>query len=456
MLIILSDIHIGDGTCGQSVSSGAFRLFAARLKELAFNASWHADGSYHPLDSVDILLLGDTLEVQHSTLWLDKAVGEPGYVRPWTDRQAPEFAAKIDAITQAVLQNNAESIAILKALTQPGGLTLPPTNSQGHPDLKASDQLPVRVRLHYMIGNHDWYYHLPGSAFDAIRHRIVEAFGLHNSDQLFPYELKESVELQDLLSSYGVYAQHGDMFDPLNFDKNRGRDFPSLGDAFAVEILNRFPDEVTRQMGSELPPALIESLRELVNVRPILATPLWIYGQLRQNGISPALQKKLKHLWDEMCNEFLALPFVQTYDKPFKLDMVDGLELAIRFTNQVSFQTIDDLVVWIREKFSSQETTFARHALKEEAFLHRTAQFIVYGHTHHAEIVPLDTFPTAKRLTSQIYLNSGTWHTYFDLAVSKPNEQKFVPYQVLTYLAFYKDDKRGGRRFETWSGAFSD
>ena len=106
MLIILSDIHIGDGTCGQSVSSGAFRLFAARLKELAFNASWHADGSYHPLDSVDILLLGDTLEVQHSTLWLDKAVGEPGYVRPWTDRQAPEFAAKIDAITQAVLQNN--------------------------------------------------------------------------------------------------------------------------------------------------------------------------------------------------------------------------------------------------------------------------------------------------------------------------------------------------------------
>lgn len=209
-------------------------------------------------------------------------------------------------------------------------------------------------------------------------------------------------------------------------------------------------------MGSELPPALIESLRELVNVRPILATPLWIYGQLRQNGISPALQKKLKHLWDEMCNEFLALPFVQTYDKPFKLDMVDGLELAIRLTNQVSFQTIDDLVVWIREKFSSQETTFARHALKEEAFLHRTAQFIVYGHTHRAEIVPLDTFPTAKRLTSQIYLNSGTWHTYFDLAVSKPNEQKFVPYQVLTYLTFYKEGKRGGRRFETWSGAFSD
>ena len=456
MLIILSDIHIGDGTCSESVSSGAFRLFASRLKELAFNASWHADGSYHPLDSVDILLLGDILEVQHSTLWLDKAIGEPGYVRPWTDPQAPEFAAKIDAITRAVLQNNTESVAILKALTQPGGLTLPPAGSQRQPDLKAPDQLPVRVRLHYMVGNHDWYYHLPGSAFDAIRHRIGEAFGLHNSDQLFPYELKESVELQDLLNSYQVYARHGDMFDTLNFNKNRDRNSSSLGDAFAVEILNRFPDEVTRQLGSELPPALIESLRELVNVRPALATPIWICGQLRQNGISPALQKKLKQIWDEMCNEFLALPFIQEYDKSFKLDIIEGLELAIRLENQFSFNTINDIVVWIRKKFGSEETTFARYALKEEAFLNRTAQFIVYGHTHHAEIVPLDTFPTAKRLTSQIYLNSGTWHTYFDLAVCEPKEQKFVPYQVLTYLAFYKGGTRGGRRFETWSGAFSD
>ena len=39
---------------------------------------------------------------------------------------------------------------------------------------------PVSVRLHYMVGNHDWYYHLPGPAFEAIRQEIVEAFGLSN------------------------------------------------------------------------------------------------------------------------------------------------------------------------------------------------------------------------------------------------------------------------------------
>ncbi len=114
--------------------------------------------------------------------------------------------------------------------------------------------------------------------------------------------------------------------------------------------------------------------------------------------------------------------------------MVDGLELAIRLTDRFSFKTIDDIVVWARRKFNPEEITFARHALKEEAFLDRAAQFIVYGHTHHHEIVPLDSFPGSPRPTNQIYLNSGTWHTYFDLATYKPAEQKFIPYQVLTYL----------------------
>ena len=33
MLVIMSDIHLGDGTCSLSVASDAFHLFVARLKE---------------------------------------------------------------------------------------------------------------------------------------------------------------------------------------------------------------------------------------------------------------------------------------------------------------------------------------------------------------------------------------------------------------------------------------
>jgi UDP-2,3-diacylglucosamine pyrophosphatase LpxH len=466
MLIIISDLHLGDGTCGKSISASAFHLFSDRLRELAINASFRTGDLYRPIETVDILMLGDILEVLHSTRWLDTERDQPGYVRPWTDFRAPEFAATLDAITTDVLANNEDAIATLRGLTQPGGLTIPPAASDGTLDRDAVEQ-PVQVRLHYMIGNHDWYYHLTGPAFDKIRKKIIAAFGLSNPPTLFPYELSESGELVRLLNRYGVYAQHGDFYDSFNFpqasnisdlkDPSKKRDASSLGDVFAVEILNRFSVEAKREFKDKLSPELIESLSELVNVRPALATPLWISSQLRQNNVGAEEQAALKNLWDRLCKEFLKQPLVRQADKKWELDIVDILKLAVEVTDHISFKAIDDLVVWARKKFSAEEEIkFSSHALKEKAFQDRAAQFIVYGHTHHHEIVPLDSFPALPHPTNQMYINSGTWHTYFDLAVYKPEEQKFIPYQVLTYLSFFKDDERDGHRFETWSGAFSD
>ena len=456
MLIVISDLHLVDGTCGKPISASAFQLFAARLNELAFNASWRADKRYRPLDGIDILLLGDILDPLHSTLWLDKSPGEPGYVRPWTDIHAPEYAAKVQAITQAILKYNAEAIETLRHIAEGQFIRLPTATSRGRGALNTKEQVTVPVRIHYMIGNHDWYYHIPGQVFDRIRQEIIKALGLANPNSPFPHEVKDSETLQRLFTSYKIYAQHGDLYDSFNYCRNRGRNATTLGDAFSIEVLNRFPVVAQKRLGQELLPGIIEGLRELVNVRPALATPLWISGQLRQNNISLADQKKIKKVWDDISDEFLSLPFMRAADKKFKLDIVDGLELIVKLTDRFSFKDIDDVVVWIRKQFWSGEITFAKHALKDEAFLDRTAQFIVYGHTHHHEIVPLDSIPSMPRPTNQMYMNSGTWHTYYDLAVFKPEEQKFVPYPVLSYLSFFKEDEREGRRFETWSGAFSD
>ncbi len=456
MLIIASDIHLGDGTCGKTISASAFRLFIDRLRELAFNASWRADGKYLPVEQIDILLMGDILDPLHSTAWLAKANTEAGAVRPWTDNQAPEYAATIKAITSKILKNNSQAIGLFKGITSEAGLSLPEATKSAQPDTNHKARHPVRVQIHYMVGNHDWYYHLPGRAFDAIRKEIILALGLANPYGPFPHELHESSELQNLLASYEVIAQHGDRYDPLNFRKEKGRNAASLGDAFVVEIINRFSLEVERRLKEDLPAGTMEALHELANVRPLLATPLWIGSQLRQNKIRPAIQIKLKEIWDEVCSEFLELPFIQGFDKPFKLDLMDALQLAIKITDRFSFKTIDDIVFWARRKFNTNYKTFARYALKEEAFLNRAARFVIYGHTHHHEIVPLDTYAGTQKATNQIYINSGTWHTYHDLAIHKPKEQKFIPYQVLTYLTFYKGDECGGRKFETWSGTFSD
>jgi hypothetical protein len=347
-------------------------------------------------------------------------------------------------------------VGILKSLSGEEGINLPPVTRSGMPDMDARQREPVRVHIHYMVGNHDWYYHLPGTAFDAIREEIVLSCGLSNPPGPFPHELHESTVLQGLLDKYRVHAQHGDLFDHLNYSREKGRNASTLGDAFVVEVINRFPLEVENHLKEDLPPTMMENFYELANIRPALATPLWIGSQLQQNNVSQSVQKRLKALWNEVCNDFLALPFVQQEDKPFELDLVDVLELAVQISDRFSFKTIDDIVLWARRKFNPGGATLASHALKEEAFLNHTAQFVVYGHTHRHEIVPLDSFPGTPRPTHQLYMNSGTWHTYFDLATHQPKEQKFIPYQVLTYLTFYKDDERGGRRFETWTGTFSD
>lgn len=42
MLVIVSDIHLTDGTSGKTIREGAFRVFRQRLRDLAYDASWRA------------------------------------------------------------------------------------------------------------------------------------------------------------------------------------------------------------------------------------------------------------------------------------------------------------------------------------------------------------------------------------------------------------------------------
>ena len=455
MLVIISDLHLGDGTTANSISPSAFHLFANRLREMAYFASFRKDGKYRPIETIDVLLLGDVLDPIHSTLWLDTHPGVAGFVRPWTEASSPFFAAKLQETTRAILKENQESLEVLRRCARGESIQLPPANARGRPDMDSKERITPQVRLHYTIGNHDWYYHLKGPAFDRIRQTIIDTMGLCNTPDLFPFELEESPDLLETLKSYKVYARHGDCFDKFNFNSSLGRDRATLGDIFAMEVLNRFPVEVDEHFGNELPDPIIESLRRITNVRPALATSLWISGQIRRHAGNPALETELKKVWDRICDEFLENPYVREQDKAFRFDTVDALELVIKISQRTSFQTLNDIVIWIRDKMSEKELSFAEHALQEPSFLNDSAKFIVYGHTHHHEVVSLDTEGRPPYEQSQLYINSGTWHSYFDLAIKNPEEQKFVPYQSMNYLAFYKDGEREGRQFETWGGTYA-
>jgi UDP-2,3-diacylglucosamine pyrophosphatase LpxH len=454
MLAIISDLHLGDGTTASSISPAAFDLFSNRLNEAARYASFRRDGTYRPIDRLDLLLMGDILDPLHSTLWLNSAPGAANYARPWTDTDSPAFANTLAETTQTILDVNRESLETLRRCASGEIVRLPPATARGEPDHESNEWIPIPVRIHYMVGNHDWYYRLPGSTFNEIRKTVIENMGLCSDPGPFPYELEEQPVLQDLLRSHGVYARHGDYYDKFNFNREAGRNHATLGDVFTMDVCNRYPVEVQKRYGDELPAGVIDSLRRITNVRPALATPLWISGQIRRHAKSAALEAELKQVWDDLCDEFLQLDFVREQDKAFKLDIVDVLELVLKISKRTSFETLDDLVIWVHKKLHDEERSLAESALQEPAFLNNSARFIVYGHTHYHEIVPLDSDGEPPNERNQFYINSGTWRSYYDLAVKDIREQKFARYQSFTYLTFYKDGECLGKEFEAWSGAY--
>ena len=93
-----------------------------------------------------------------------------------------------------------------------------------------TDDQPVMVRIHYMVGDHDWFYHLPGEGYAAVRQKLVEQMGLANrADRPFPHDITESDELLQTMRRHKVTARHGDAYDPLSFEGDR--DLSCLGDA---------------------------------------------------------------------------------------------------------------------------------------------------------------------------------------------------------------------------------
>ncbi len=250
MLIILSDLHLNDGSTGETLSPEAFALLADRLRELAATASWRSDDAYRPIERIDLVLLGDVFDLLHSARW--HAAESP---RPWDDPQSPGLIDLLAKITGDILAANKQGLAALRALTNDRQITLPPILRSSRPAADGDEQ-PVLVRIHYMVGNHDWFYHLPGAAYDGLRRKLVEQMGLANrADRPFPHDITESDELLQTMRRHKVTARHGDVFDPLSYEGDR--DLSGLGDAIELDLIGRFAVQVEQTMGHELPDATV-------------------------------------------------------------------------------------------------------------------------------------------------------------------------------------------------------
>ncbi|MGH9325425.1 MAG: hypothetical protein ACRD2B_01850 [Terriglobia bacterium] len=461
MLVIISDLHLTDGTSGETVHQGTFRVFRDRLRNLAYAASWRADGRYRPVEELNIVLLGDVLDVLRSSKWLQER-GALSRVRPWDDPQSRLLPEKVRSITDGILKNNATFFTMMKELHRATLTSIPPATRAGRPlrvagGRRRGSRVPVRVRIHYMVGNHDWFFHLPYAPYVEIRRSVVDALGLDNDPALpFPHDPNEPSggAILEILNGHRVFARHGDVYDRFNFAGHR--DVSSLGDAIVIDLVTSFATEVKSQLRGRLPQESLAGLREIDNVRPLLMVPVWVGGLLRRTCPDVRLQRQVHEVWCDLASRFLRESFVrQCVNEECRFLGRQKLRWGLAISGKLLNPESSRFMCWVGGKVRSRKCSYYPFALRETSFKNRCARFIVYGHTHQHELVPLDSCFAVQGMVNQIYLNSGTWRPVHELARYDPSREVFASYRTMTYLAFFKDDERGGRTFECWSGSLS-
>ena len=408
------------------------------------------------MEEITLLLLGDILDMIRTTQWLNA-----NNVRPWSNSDDPAFIQVVNSLTDSLLKHNAGAFAILKSISREDRITVPKPG----PDVRRDsvERQPVKIHLHYMVGNHDWFCHLPSKAFNPARIRIAQVLGLdehYAQGDPFPYSIEEAgaEPIRRACAEHNLYARHGDIYDLINFDGDRNKS--SLGDALVVELIERFTETVGRQFQARLTKDALEGLNEIDNLRPYTVIPSWICAWLEESCPDPQLKKEIKMVWADLVGKFFKVDFVRQ-QLSFRHRFANRKRLISFFVFHMGFKlstfitwphlnsTIALLARWGGKQDSSPSY---KDAGREPALKKHEARYVAYGHTHEYDFVPLRATPDLNISGGQVYFNSGTWRPYHELTRLHPTKLEFVGYEVMTYIAFYKGDERLGRPFETWSG----
>jgi UDP-2,3-diacylglucosamine pyrophosphatase LpxH len=443
MLAIISDLHLTDGTTGILFPPAAVDVLCDRLCDLAWRASWRADGTYRPIERIDLVLLGDILDLISSRRWLQMPC------RPWDDPHLAAVSDTVGGIVDEILRRNVDAIRTLRGLATEGTVSLPPATASGQPVLEA-EELPVAVCIHYMVGNRDWPLHLGGTAYDLIRHKVTHHLGLVTPyNRPFPHAADECPELFDTLRRHRVLARHGDLYDPLSYALDR--DSASVSDVLAIELVARFVQHAEGELGDQLNPATRMALAELEQVRPMLLAGSYLDGALQRTA-SPALRGRIKRMWDYMVDQVLCLDALRRLGGIDSGELTDALAAALKIGRRDGQGWIRRTLEFLERLQGTQGLSLVPHALAEADFRNRRARHIVYGHTHHPEMVPLDASHADGFVLSQTYFNAGSWRRRYQPTQMLMGQPELAVSDSFSLLCFYQGDERGGRTYETWTG----
>jgi UDP-2,3-diacylglucosamine pyrophosphatase LpxH len=470
MLALISDLHFCDGTA--TFGNVAPEVFALALREIYETAAEVARMRDQPTH-LDLVFLGDIFDLLRTERWFEDAQGSPVPLaeRPWGSAEAARSgrltvaaAARTRAILAEILQVNAAALATLR------GESLPPPEG-------------VLVRRIYVPGNHDRLYLHDA----ALRAGILGGLGAVDGEGLS----SEGIFLHRLeMPKYGILARHGHEWDVWNFPSFERDAVPSeysdadylpapIGDAVTAEMAARLPYEMRLRLLScprfprELADHVHRRMMRIEDVRPLFASFHWAFFAVsvlaanldrdRARLLHAALRDTLRTL----ARSFRDLDFYQAWQeihhRPFHLDAALVLRLILCGLSAPSFFPLEWIALQVERVLASRapRTVTRRGALREDLSRvgSREMRFVVYGHTHEPERVPLHGSPEVQ----DVYLNTGTYRP----GVFRADDGLgFVGWQRLGYACILSAEEAVGQEspfgfrnvgpaFVAWSGGQS-
>ena len=415
MLVLLSDLHLNDGSGCEPLEPEAFRRGVEMILQMARDADAR---------ELRLVYLGDTFDLARTTYW------QQTRIRPWSsehehDPMSHNLRQTVDEITSRICghQANRRASDEIRRLRE---------------ELARSG---VAVHASIVLGNTDWLV----NRYPEARTRMASFLDVPNARR-FETE-RFSTEL--FLEPYRTIARHGDIYDPMSYDGDRDRS--SLSDAAVIDLLMKLPVRVAQKLGSDADPVLMRRLRELSFVRPAVDAPLLVRAACMGAGVERA-GHIVREAWNELVDEFLEIPFVRHHEVPWRLNMVDALQFGLKLSRHLSFMDIENMPL---RKLQTDLKEFHRRAIDEPRIRDGSADFVVYGHTHLAEIIPLQAMPGTCECC-RTYFNAGTWRRGYLRTTPEAGACAMLSCHSLNVLAVYLPQERQGRRFEVSSSTLAE
>lgn len=424
MLIFISDLHLTDGSSGTTIHPRAFcKLFELLLDIIG-------DPKKNKIQKVHLVLLGDIIDVIRSDVWLRQEKGQAEKpIRPWSsaldyDKEGHNLQYYTESIVDKIISTD-NNILIKIYLEEFQTLCR---------------KFNIDVELSYLIGNHDWLI----NRYPSTRQKIASFLGLPNPQCYETNRFPEYLAFED----YGVVARHGDCFDRLNYAGNR--DASSIGDALVIDLLNQFPIRVQRDLQLDDDHPLIMQLREIDNIRPLLDIPAWIRGVCRH---FTGFEVQVHEIWNDLANEFLHLQVVKDLARS-QPGLWFFLRFVLRLTTRCSWGGLMKILArGIIRRYYQKMDCYEAYACKD--IEDKNAAYVVYGHTHNAQQIPLIIRSISeKKDLEQVYFNSGTWRKVFERTAFDKENCDVIGWYVLTFIVFYLEtEKEPDRNYEMWSAS---